>query len=101
MPSEDPGLLKLNQHQKSNKSPFIIFANLEYIIEKIDRYKINPENLSTKNVSKHIPSSFLISTISYNIYNHKNKHDVYTSKDCMKKICEFLREHAMKIKRKN
>ena len=27
----------------------------------------------------------------------KNKHDVYKGKDCMKKFCESLREHAMKI----
>ena len=27
----------------------------------------------------------------------KNKHDVYRGKDCMKKFCEFLREHAIKI----
>ena len=26
----------------------------------------------------------------------KNKHNVYRSKDYMKKFCEFLREHAMK-----
>ena len=26
----------------------------------------------------------------------ENKHDVYTGKDCMKKFCEFLREHAVK-----
>ena len=27
----------------------------------------------------------------------ENKHDVYKGKNCMKKFCEFLREHAMKI----
>ena len=27
----------------------------------------------------------------------ENKHDVYGGKDCMKKFCEFLREHEMKI----
>ena len=27
----------------------------------------------------------------------ENKHDVYRSKDCVKTVCEFLREHAMKI----
>ena len=27
----------------------------------------------------------------------ENKRNVYSSKDCMKKICEFLREQAMKI----
>ena len=26
-----------------------------------------------------------------------NKHDIYRGKDCMKKFCEFLRKHAMKI----
>ena len=34
----------------------------------------------------------------------ENKHDVYRGKDCTKKFCEFLREHAMKIilkKKKN
>ena len=27
----------------------------------------------------------------------ENKHDVYRGKDCMKKFCEFLRGHAMRI----
>ena len=27
----------------------------------------------------------------------ENKHDVYRGKDCMKNVCEFLREHTMKI----
>ena len=27
----------------------------------------------------------------------ENKHNVYRSKDCMKKFCESLKEHAMKI----
>ena len=27
----------------------------------------------------------------------ENKHDVYRGKDCIKKFCEFVREHAMKI----
>ena len=27
----------------------------------------------------------------------QNKHDLYKGKDCMKKFCEFLREHAIKI----
>ena len=27
----------------------------------------------------------------------ENKHDVYRGKNCMKKFCEFLREHTMKI----
>ena len=37
-----------------------------------------------------------MSTIS-SFRSIENKHDMYRGKDCMKKLCEFLREHAMKI----
>ena len=37
-----------------------------------------------------------MSTIS-SFKNIEKKHDVYRGKDCMKKFCESLREHAMKI----
>ena len=36
MLSEDIKILKLKQHQKSDKAPFIICADLECLIEKID-----------------------------------------------------------------
>ena len=64
MPSEDTKILEFNQHQKSDKAPFIIYADLECIIEKIDGCKNNPENSSTTKVSKHILSGFFLSTIS-------------------------------------
>ena len=38
MPSEDTKILEFNQYQKSDKAPFIIYADLEYIIEMIDRW---------------------------------------------------------------
>ena len=37
-----------------------------------------------------------MSTIS-SFRSIENKHDVYRGKYCMKKFCESLREHAMKI----
>ena len=37
-----------------------------------------------------------MSTIS-SFRSIENNHDVYRGKDCMKKFCEFLKEHAMKI----
>ena len=62
MSSEGTRVLQFNQHQKSDKSPFIIYAHLECIIGKIDRCKNNLENLSTTKVSKHIPSRLSMST---------------------------------------
>ena len=103
MPFQGTKILEFNQNQKSGKSPFIIYADLECIVEKIDGCKNNPENSSATKVSEHISSCFSMSTIS-SFKNIENKHDVYRGKDCMKKFCESLREHAMKIidfKKKN
>ena len=75
MLSEDTRILEFNQYQKSDKAPFIIFADLECIIKKIYVCKNNPENSSTTKVCKHIPSSFLMSTISL-FRSIENKHDV-------------------------
>ena len=63
---------------------------------KIGGFKNNPENSFTIKEGKHIPSSFSMSTIS-SFKSIENKHDVYRGKDCMKKLCESLREQAMKI----
>ena len=93
---EDTKILELNQYQKSDKLPFIIYANLECLIEKIDGCKNNPESLSATKLGEHIPSGFSISTIS-SLWSIKNKHDGYRGRGCMKKFCELLREHAMKI----
>ena len=64
MPSEDTKALEFNQCQKSDKAPFIIYADLECIIEKIEGCKNNPESLSATKVSELIPSGFSVSTIS-------------------------------------
>ena len=56
MPFEDTKIFEFNQYQKSDKAPFIIFRDLECLLEKIDRCKNNPENSSTTKVSEHVPS---------------------------------------------
>ena len=96
MPSEDTKILSFDQYPKPNKAPFIIYANRECIIEKIHGCKNNPENSSASKVFEQIPSGFSMSTIS-SFRRIENKHDVYRSKDCIKKVFEFLREHAMKM----
>ena len=78
MPFEDTRILEFNQYQKSDKEPFIIKVDLECIIEKIDERKNNSED----------------STISL-FRSIENKHDVYRSKDSMKKFYEYLSELLM------
>ena len=96
MPSEDNKILEFNQYKKFDKAQFVIYADLECLIEQIDGCKNNPENSSTTKVSEHILSGFSMPTISlFKII--RDKHDVYRNKDCMKKFCEYSREHAMNI----
>ena len=54
MPTEDTKILEFNQYQKSDKAPFIIYTDLECIIERIHGCKNNSENSSTTKVSEHI-----------------------------------------------
>ena len=56
MNSEETKILEFNQYQKFDKAPFIIYADLECIIERIDGCKNNPGNSSTTKVTEHIPS---------------------------------------------
>ena len=63
MPSEDTKILKFNQYQKSDTTPFNIYAGLKSLIAKIDGCKKSPENSSTTKVGEHIPSDF------FNMYN--------------------------------
>ena len=56
MPSEDTKMLEFNQYQKFDNAPFIIYADLEWLIEKIEGCKNNPEKSSTTKVGKHISS---------------------------------------------
>ena len=94
MPSEDTKMVEFNQYQKFDKSPFIIYADLEYLIEKNDRCKNNPEISTIARVGEHIPSGFSMTTV-LSFKNIEIKHDVYRGKDVMKKYCESLREHTV------
>ena len=75
MPSEVNKILEFNQDQKSDEAQFIIYADLEYLIEKIDGCKNNPENSFKVKVGEHIPSGFSMSTI-LSFKSIENKHDI-------------------------
>ena len=96
MPNENNRIIKYNQGEKSIRSPFIIYADLECLLEKISTCYNNLEESSTTEINKHTPSG-------YSLFTHcsfdktKNKLDYYRGDDCMEKLCEDLREHATKI----
>ena len=78
------------------RAPFIIYADLESLLEKMETCYNNPEKSSTTKINKHTPSGYSLFThCSFN--KAENKLDYYRGKDCMKKFCKDLREHATKI----
>ena len=84
MPEEYNKILKYNHGEKSMKAPFIIYADLESLLKKIDTCYDNPEKSSTTKINKHRPSGYsLFTNCSFDIT--KNKLDYYGGEDCMKK----------------
>ena len=76
--------------------PYIIYPDIESLIRKIDGCENNLENTSTTKIGEHIPCGYLISTFWG--FNHiEDKQTLYRGKDCMKRFCESLREHAKGI----
>ena len=62
MPDEDNKIIKYNQGEKSIKSPFIIYADLECLLEKISTCYNNPEKSSTTEINKHTLSGYSLFT---------------------------------------
>ena len=95
MPSPN-NLIKYNQGDKSLKLPFIIYADLEFILKKIDTCQNNPDLSSTTKINQHIPSGYSIYTsCSFDKYN--NKLSYYRGEDCLRRFCKDLKDHAIKI----
>ena len=95
MPTHKNIILKFNQYVKSDKTPRVIYADLEHLIKKIDNCKNNPDKFSTTKIGEHIPCGYLMSTI-WAFDNIENKHSFY-EKDFRKKFCISLKEHAARV----
>ena len=54
MPTKDNNIIKYNQGEKSIKLPFIVYANLECLLEKMSTCYNTPEESSTTKINKHI-----------------------------------------------
>ena len=95
MRNEDNGIIKYNHGETSMKVPFIIYADVESLLEKMSNCHYNPEKSSTTKIDKHTPSGYSLFThCSFDLT--KNKLDCCRGKDCVKRYCKDLKEHAAK-----
>ena len=96
MPDENNKILKYNPAEKSLKHIFIIYADLECLLEKIDACHNNPEKSYTEKKARHKPSGYLLvaccsSDKTKTVWNYCR------GQDCMEIFCKDLGIQAMKI----
>ena len=96
MPANNNNIIKYNHAEKSMKLPFVIYADLECLLEKMSTCINIPNESSTTKINKHTPSGYSIFT-HCSFDKSKSKLNYYRGKDCMKKLSKDLKEHASKL----
>ena len=96
MAFKDTKVLEFYQNQKSDKTPSIIYTDLESLTKRIDKSKNNFEKPFTTKVGENISCAYSLSTI-WTFNGTKNKHELYRDEECMNKSCESFRKHAMEM----
>ena len=85
MPDEDKKVLKYIPGEKSLKGPFIIHADSECLLRKINTWQNNPEKSYTEKKAKHRPSGYSLVTCCSSDKS-KNERKYYRGEYCMKKV---------------
>ena len=96
MSTKENNIIKYNHGEKSMKVPFIIYADLGCLLEKMSTCINNPNESSTTKINKYTPSGYSMCT-SCSFDESKNKLNHYRGKDCIKKFCKDLKEQATRI----
>ena len=90
MPKENEKI-KYLPGEKSLKAPFIVYADLECLLEKVQSCQNDLENSYTEKKAKHKPSGYAWFPICL-FDDTKNKSYFYREKNCTEKFCKDLKE---------
>ena len=91
MPDEDNKVLKYVLGEKSLRVSFIIYADFECLLLKINTGQNNLEKKATEKKATHRPSGYsLVTCCSYD--KTKNERKYYRGEDCMKISCKDLKD---------
>ena len=90
LPAQRNDILEFDQYMKSDKMPYIVYADIESLIKQIDNCKNDPEKYSIAKIGKRIPCKYSMSSIW--AFDHiENKHSLYHRKDYEKVLQIFKR----------
>lgn len=88
--------IKFSNYKHKEKVPFVIYADIESILEKCDDFPSITTTTTTKKFQKHIPCNvayYLISTYHSNL----SRFNFYTGQDCVSWFCKQLQSLAFDI----
>ena len=90
-------ILKFKHHERSERVPFIIYADTEALIKEMQNCDPNPLDSYTKKYQKHEPISFsyYIKSFDDNVYESKLRK--YTGEDAMEKFVDWIEEDVKGI----
>ena len=90
-------ILRFKHHERSDRVPFIIYADTEALIKEMHNCDPNPQNSYTKKYQKHKPISFSYYIRSFDDNVYESKLRKYTGEDAMEKFVEWIEEDVKEI----
>ena len=90
-------ILKFKHHERSERLPFIIYADMEALIKEMQNCDPNPLNSYTKKYQKHEPISFSYYIKSFDDNVYKSKLRMYTGEDAMEKFVDWIEDDVKDI----
>ena len=96
VPTQFNKTLKHNHGEKSLKTPFVIYADLECLLIKKLSCQNNLNESYTERKAIHEPCGYPLDLVS-SFNSEQNKHGFYSGKDCIKRFCSDLKELGTKI----
>ena len=89
-------LCKYNLGEKYERVPFILYIDVECLVENISTCRNDPNNSLTIKINEHTPSGYSLLTFC-SFDNTKNRLSHYRDQDCMKMLCKELQEHTKRV----
>ena len=96
MPTELNKILKYNHGEKSLKTLFLIYADLECLLLKQKSCQNNPNESYTERKAIHEPFGYSLDLVC-SFDSKEDKNSFYRGDDCIKKFCSELKELVTKL----
>ena len=96
MPTELNKILKYNHGEKSLKTLFLIYADLECLLLKQKSCQNNPNESYTERKAIHEPFGYSVDLVC-SFDSKEDKNSFYRGDDCIKKFCSELKELVTKL----